>query len=169
MKITVVYESHFNNTAAVARAVGDAMSAEHEVKIVSVDEALAAPPSDCDLLIVGAPTHAFGMTLRMTRLAASEEARKIGHEPTKGVRSLLKTLPRVKKGAAAAFDTRIKKWWTGSAARGIARVLRRKGYRLVAAPENFHVVGTEGPLLEGEIERAKAWAAHIVDRLDAGP
>jgi flavodoxin len=169
MKITVVYESHFGNTASVARAVGEACGANHQVGVLSVDEALTSLPLDSDLLIVGAPTHAFGMTRGMTRIAASEEARKLGHKPTQGVRSLLKALPRVKQGAAAAFDTRIDKSWAGSAARGIARILRRKGFRLAAEPEHFHVADVQGPLAEGEIEHAQQWAQRIVGQVLSGP
>jgi flavorubredoxin len=165
MKITVVYESLFGNTAAVARAIGEACGTNHQVAILSVDEALNALPFDADLLIVGAPTHAFGMTRVFTRMGASEEARKLGHKPTQGVRSLLKALPRVTQGAAAAFDTRIDKSWAGSAALGIARKLRRKGYRLVAEPENFNVAAVQGPLAEGEIEHAKEWAGRVVGQM----
>jgi flavodoxin len=57
MKITVVYESLFGNTAAVARAIGEACGTNHQVAILSVDEALNALPFDADLLIVGAPTR----------------------------------------------------------------------------------------------------------------
>jgi hypothetical protein len=47
---------------------------------------------------------------------------------------------------AAAFDTRFGKprWLTGSSALRIARRLRRSGWRLVAPPECFLVLYTEG-------------------------
>jgi hypothetical protein len=34
-------------------------------------------------------------------------------------------------------------------------------------PETFHVEGKEGPLYAGEIERAQAWAAMILEQLEA--
>jgi hypothetical protein len=63
----------------------------------------------------------------------------------------------------AAFDTRAAKpaMLTGSAARGIARRMRRMGY-VVAGEESFMVEGTDGPLREGELERARAWGASLV-------
>ena len=73
--------------------------------------------------------------------------------------------------ATATFDTRLR--WpvflSGSAARGIARALERKGSRLVAPPESFFVNGREGPLAEGELERAGSWAETLALKLLAGP
>ena len=60
---------------------------------------------------------------------------------------------------AAAFDTRIDKppALTGVAARGIAKRLGRRGWKLVAEPESFFVEDSEGPLADGELERAREW------------
>jgi len=46
----------------------------------------------------------------------------------------------------------------GSAAPSIATRLSQMGARLVAQPESFMVMGMQGPLAEGEIERARSWA-----------
>jgi hypothetical protein len=43
----------------------------------------------------------------------------------------------------------------------IANSLEKKGGELAIAPEGFYVADAEGPLVEGELERAK-WARHIV-------
>ena len=69
--------------------------------------------------------------------------------------------------AAAAFDTRIDKSpaLTGSAARGIAKRLRGRGFELAAAPESFFVDDAEGPLAEGEIERARAWGRTLASSI----
>ena len=50
---------------------------------------------------------------------------------------------------------------TGSAARGIARRLRHHGYDVIGI-ESFLVADAEGPLEEGELDRARAWAAGLV-------
>ena len=67
----------------------------------------------------------------------------------------------------AAFDTRIDKpkIVTGSAAKGIARRLRRHGYQQVIDPESFLVAGTDGPLLIGEPERARQWGEQVATRI----
>ena len=44
------------------------------------------------------------------------------------------------------------------AAERIARELTKKGGRLVAEPEGFIVEQKEGPLKQGELERADHWA-----------
>ena len=74
---------------------------------------------------------------------------------------------------AAAFDTRISTDdiksrvlgfmvnMFGYAARPISEKLRKKGAQIVVAPEGFFVKDTEGPLKEGEIERAGEWAKKI--------
>ena len=49
----------------------------------------------------------------------------------------------------------------GYAAEPIGDKLKRKGGELVISPEGFYVEGTEGPLTEGEIERAVDWARQI--------
>ncbi len=60
--------------------------------------------------------------------------------------------------AAAAFDTRLgkPKLVTGSAAKGIAKRLRRHGYQVVGE-ESFIVDEGPGPLHEGEVDRAREW------------
>lgn len=45
----------------------------------------------------------------------------------------------------------------GWAAKPIAGRLTRAGGTLVAEPEGFVVLDSEGPLKEGEVERAAAW------------
>jgi hypothetical protein len=63
---------------------------------------------------------------------------------------------------AAAFDTRIHgvPAFTGRASRGIGRLLKRHGYRLVAAPESF-LVGPQSTLLDGEASRARRWGTAL--------
>ena len=50
----------------------------------------------------------------------------------------------------------------GYAAKPIADRLQKRGGVLVVPPEGFYVEGTEGPLQEGELERASEWARRIV-------
>jgi hypothetical protein len=54
----------------------------------------------------------------------------------------------------------------GGAAPGIARRLRRHGYRILGA-EGYIVEGTHGPLREGKISRAREWGAGISRQLAA--
>jgi len=40
--------------------------------------------------------------------------------------------------------------------------MRKLGGKRVARPETFFVAGREGPLFDGELERAQAWAAALI-------
>ena len=74
----------------------------------------------------------------------------------------------------AAFDTRISitdmgpailrflAGLFGYAAKPIADRLKRKGGELAVPPEGFIVLGAEGPLKEGELERAADWARQVM-------
>ena len=63
----------------------------------------------------------------------------------------------------ATFDTRAdgRPALTGSAARGIAKRLRKRGFELVVEPESFLVEDADGPLADGELERARDWGSVI--------
>lgn len=49
----------------------------------------------------------------------------------------------------------------GYAAEPIARQLMKKGGTLALPPEGFYVKASEGPLKDGELDRAAAWARQI--------
>ena len=50
----------------------------------------------------------------------------------------------------------------GYAAKPISDRLKKKGGELIIPPEGFFVEGIEGPLKEGELERAADWAKQII-------
>jgi hypothetical protein len=52
----------------------------------------------------------------------------------------------------------------GAAAKGIASRLEARGYKLVADPEGFFIQEAEGPLDQGELERALQWGRSLVER-----
>lgn len=163
MKAAVVYESIFGNTMQIAEAVARGLSARFEVSAAEVSAAGRAANS-VDLLVIGGPTHAFGMSRGSSRKGALEQAAKIGVRPVsqgEGIRDWLKRLPKTHEPAlAASFDTAFKKgrWLpTGSAASSAASQLKKKGFKSVCEPEQFYVTDTEGPLADGELERAEEW------------
>ena len=45
----------------------------------------------------------------------------------------------------------------GSAAHSAARAGRRHGFKQAVRPESFYVLDVEGPLAEGEVDRARTW------------
>jgi hypothetical protein len=124
-----------------------------------------------DLVVVGGPTHAHGMSRASTRTAAVAAAeKKVELEldpdaPGPGLREWLDGLPQCPV-RAAAFDTRVDApaFFTGRASKGIARQLRKKGFDLIVEPESF-LVTKDNILVEGEVEHAKKWAETIASKL----
>ncbi len=162
MKALVLYESIFGNTKDVAEAVARGLESRFEVELVEVSEP-HSDLEDADLLVIGGPTHAFGMTRESSRADGLKKASERGIEPVSkagGIRDLLEGFddgghhPLV-----ATFDTAIKKRWlpSGSAAKSASNALKKKGFETVIEPEQFKVAGTDGPLKPGELERAEEW------------
>jgi flavodoxin len=156
MKAMVVYDSAYGNTEQIAQAIGEALGAQGEVETLRVGDVRPEQLAAVDLLIVGSPTQKF--------------------RPTPGTTNLLKAIPSngLQGTKVAAFDTRFTEEAVdkvrilaffvkmfGYAAKPIADRLEKKGGELVVAPEGFHVGDTEGPLLDGELERAAEWARQI--------
>jgi hypothetical protein len=164
MRALVVYESLYGNTHVVAGNIADGLRSDFEVTLVPVAEASWDLIADADLLVAGAPTHMHGMSSRSTRRMAAEAADKDGSglriEPDAGgpgMRDWLGDLGH-RDGLAATFDTRLNgvPAFTGRASRPMARLLKRHGRQLVAAPESF-LVGSQNTLLDGETARARRW------------
>ena len=156
MRALVVFESMFGNTERVARAVAEGLTPYADAEVVEVGVAPARSGADVDLVVVGGPTHAFGMSRERTRADAARQAGGPLVSDGVGVREWLSALPASSGVPAAAFDTRVNvRGFPGSAGRAAARRLRRAGYRLIAAPASFYVEGTPGPLADGELDRAR--------------
>ncbi|MGN6331478.1 MAG: flavodoxin family protein [Motilibacteraceae bacterium] len=173
MRVVVVYESMHGSTEQVARAVADELRGRHEVTLVGVDEVDAHRLPAADLLVVGGPTHAHGMSRQHSRKSAQDQADAVPLTGTGvGVRELLEDLPVVHGLRAAAFDTRIDKpeLLTGAASHGIGKRLRSRGYDLVTEPESFlvHSKGGHESLVDGELARAATWAAELERRVPVG-
>lgn len=159
----VVFESMFGNTQKIAEAVTEGLSSSLPTVILEVGTAPDVLEDDVDLLVVGGPTHAFGMSRPRTREDATRQAGGHVVSDREGLREWLTSLERRRGNvAAAAFDTRIHKPRVpGSAARGAEKRLRKLGFRMAAPSESFYVTGVTGPLLEGEAERARLWGEEL--------
>jgi hypothetical protein len=164
MRALVVYESMYGNTHVIASNIADGLRSTCEVTLVPVAEATWDLIADADLLVAGTPTHMHGLSTRATRRMAAEAAARDGSglrmDPDAGgpgMRDWLRDLGH-RNGLAAAFDTRINgvPAFTGRASRPVARLLKRHGCRLVAAPESF-LVGSQNTVLDGEAARARRW------------
>ena len=161
MKAMVIYDSQFGNTAQIGQAIADglggAFEAPNDLELHKIGDVNPDELSGFDLLIVGSPTQKFS--------------------PTSATKGFLKSSPSNALNGikVAAFDTRITEEEIkahgflskmvdifGYAADPISDRLKKKGGEVVIPPEGFTVEGTEGPLTDGELERAAEWAKRIL-------
>jgi flavodoxin len=151
----IVYDSYFGNTEMVAHVVSKALDGDVQVKRPS-DVSVEAL-HELDYLIVGAPTRGF--------------------RPSDAIKVFLKSIPAgaLKGVKVAAFDTRMDPQEVGNpilkvmagifgyAAEPIAKSLVKKGGEPAGEPAGFVVLGSEGPLREGELDRAAEWAKSLME------
>jgi flavodoxin len=164
MRAVVVFDSMFGNTGKIAEAVAEGLSAHGTVTLVGVADAPARLDSDVDVLVVGGPTHAHGLSRTTSRRVTPKLAAQGATEGRIGLKEWLDGLTDPPYATfSAAFDTRFHKprWLTGSAAVRASRMLRHRGCQPVLAPESFFVEHAPGPLLPGELERAKDWGRRV--------
>jgi flavodoxin len=162
MQAYVIYDSTYGNTEKIAQAIGNGLTGE--VKVQRFGETSPAELATCNLLIVGSPVH--------------------GGRATPELDAFIKQIPAnsLEGVSVAAFDTRFEAEEQGVglrilmsviryAAPRIAKALEKKGGILVAEPEGFIVENKEGPLKQGELERATKWATQLplVKKVPASP
>jgi flavodoxin len=151
MNALVVYDSQYGNTERIAQVIADTLSEFGEARAVGLDPEQPVELEGVDMFIVGCPTQ--------------------GWKPTPTIQSFLEDVSpeRLRTLAVACFDTRFRlpRWMSGSAAKVMARTLQEKGVPLLVEPESFFVKGTEGPLRDGELDRADAWARMLIKEVEA--
>ena len=168
MKSVVVYQSLWGSTAAVAQAIGEGLG--KGAVVYTTTEATPEALAGADLIVAGAPIHAFGLPSEDTLKSA--QARPIGPSAVapnvshKLMRTWLRDLPHG-EAAVAAFDTRVGGPLGRGGASKIIKGLKRAGYRPIAEPRGFRVAmrpadpTIHGVLLEGEVERARQWGEEL--------
>ena len=150
MNALVVYHSQFGNTEQVAEAIAGVFQGAGAARKVRASQLAAADLQDAELVVMGTPTHKMNLP--------------------EAVRPLFEDLPKrsLRGVPIAAFDTSYKMSAFLSrftAAKRIDKKLRKLGGKRLMPPETFHVEDNhEGPLYDGELERAKTWAESILAR-----
>jgi len=156
MNSLVVFESFFGNTEVVARAIAEALAAGGEARALRVAELEKHHLDGVQLLLVGSATRGF--------------------RPSPGTQAWLRTLGpgRLAGVRVAAFDTRVdvkqidNRFLSfmvrlfGYAAEPIEKALVRAGGEVAGPAAGFIVEDKEGPLREGETDRARAWARGLL-------
>lgn len=163
MNALVLFDSEYGNTEQVARAIAEALPPTISVRLERAGQISKLDTQGVDLIIVGGPTQQ--------------------HKLSASLKAVLESAPRrsLKGVMAAAFDTRYRMaaWLSGSAAKRIARHLRKLGAKLIVPAESFFMqrdLPPEGQkrrhelerLESGEVERAAKWAVAIAKAALAG-
>jgi len=141
MKALVIFDTSFGNTKIITETIASELG--NDTKAISVTDFNNNELEGIDLLIVGSPIIGWKPSERMSKLLAS-----LSKDQLKGIK-------------AATFDTRVKIFFHGDAAKKIARELKEAGAEIIVEPQAFLVKGKEGPLIDGEIEKATEWAKTI--------
>lgn len=136
MKALVVFDSNFGNTKVIAQTIAQGLGLD--AREVHVSEIKLEELVGLELLVVGSPI--------------------IGWKHTENMKAFLDKIASLKGISAAAFDTRVKLFIHGDAAGKMTKKLELLGATIVAEPMFFYVKGKEGPLLDGEMERASTWS-----------
>jgi flavodoxin len=149
MKALIVYGSVYGNTEKIAQAIASGLGEKGEARLVRAGKE-NVDLQGVDLLVVGSPTQ--------------------GGRPTPPVQEFLKAIPSngLQNIRVASFDTRMRKGGSGAfaklfgyAADRIESEMKKRGGTVIAS-EGFGVKGREGPLEEGETDRAQKWGSGLV-------
>lgn len=156
MNIVVVYDSVYGNTDKIAHAIGEGLSDAGEVRVIKAEEASEIYVRSVSVIVVGSPTH--------------------GGRPTPAVQKFMDSIEEHDGEGTyyAAFDTRfdykdqnvglrfLMRMIGYGADKIDARLSGIGGNRLINC-EGFIVEGRDGPLRDGEIQRAKQWGSSILN------
>jgi len=165
MRALVVFETSYGNTRQVAEMIREGLGETMDVDVRSADDTRPIVLADYQLVVVGGPTHALGMSTPESR-AQAQNRKPVDADSTGGLRDWLSRLGPEYAGAVAAFDTRSgrHRTWPGSASRAVAKELRRVGIRLLDR-RSFLVSTAKGPLRDGELYQARLWATGLAVQL----
>lgn len=157
--ILLIYDSLFGNTAIIAKKIEDTIrSGGHEVESKRVGEVTADDLKKGGPLVIGAPTQAFNASKVML-----EFLDKIDSHSVKG-RKVIAFDTRLD---LKSIDSKFLRWLVsrgGYATAPITKKLGRKGAVIIGS-EGFLVSDREGPLVEGELERAGDWIKQQLSKL----
>lgn len=142
MKALVIHDSNYGNTKEIALSITKGLGVGS--MCIPVSEFKKDILTGVTHLIVGSPILGWRPSENTNRLLDS-----FGSEELKGVK-------------VVSFDTRMKIFFHGDAANKILRRLIDKGGEKLSDPKVFFVKDKEGPLFEGELERAEEWGKEIL-------
>ena len=156
MKGIIIYDTSFGNTKKIAETIQETLKeAEIESNLFKVNEIKKLNAKEYDFFVLGSPTKFGTMSFAIKFFLGKVKGEEWTNKPF------------------AAFDTenpenveqsRIqnKEW---SAAEKIALKLKEKNMRQLLPVLKALVLGQKGPLVEGEVDRAKIFARELAAKL----
>jgi len=152
----VIYDSVFGNTEKIAQSIATGLRTAHETQCLRAGSVSVVQITSVDIIVMGSPTRSF--------------------RATPATHSVLDSIPSaaLQGKKVAAFDTRLLMTGVkgllfrkiidkgGYAAPIIASEMQSKAGTLSLPAEGFFVKGEEGPLVDGELERASDWGRKLV-------
>jgi flavodoxin I len=150
MKILIIYDSAYGNTEKVAKAIAEELTPGNDVAVTKPKGIDEIETDNLNLLIIGSPTQAG--------------------RPLPSIQALVNALPAdsLKNTKVAVFDTRVEMLIAkvfGYAADKIAKALKPSKGKMISPPAGFIVNDKEGPLKQGELDRAKYWAKDLLKKV----
>ena len=154
MKILNLYDSFFGNTEKIAEIINEELSKENDVDFKKIGSYSFSETDGYDLIVIGSPTRGFNCT--------------------KNILSFVKSLPDDSSNISfVVYDTNIDitkanskllSFFAGKFGYSndtLNKILKKKKGKILAM-EKFYVTGSEGPLANGEEERAKLFSSEIL-------
>lgn len=152
MKTVIIYDSVYGNTGKIAEEV--ARTRGQEAKLIHIAAVRKEDIEESELIIIGTPTH--------------------GGRATAAVQTFIKSIPTdiwlnkkvavFSTGMPASsvnFFVKLVIKILGYAASPALAGILKNGALHAAPPADFMVKDKQGPLLEGELARARKWAEGI--------
>ena len=151
MKGIVVYDSSHGNTKQIAETIAETLKESGlEVDNIYVKDVKKLNTKDYDFIVLGSPTRFGTMSFAVKGFLGKVKSKEWMNKPF------------------AAFDTELREnieKKEGSAAEKIAEKLREKQMNQMLPVLKAVVLGTKGPLQEGEIERTKEYGRTLTTEL----
>ena len=155
MKSIVIYDSVYGNTEKIAQAIGKVLQSKGASRVVSIKETTVEDLKGIEMLLVGSPTQAFNMLPAVDLVEESAEGQPVRHQGgclrhAHGCQESQQQIPDL-HGILLGLCRREDRQGAG-----------QQGRQPDRKPEGFFVDGREGPMTEGELERAETWAKKLI-------
>ena len=157
MKGMILFESFYGNTRSVAEAIVAQLIADgHEATLVNLGET-PKPNIEGDFIFVGCPTRFGNMTRKTRKFAKKFDKETWGSKPI-AVFDTHNPLP-------PNADEKKKKYFEPGASGWLKILLESRGFNVPKQPLRCAVQDPNGPLLDGELDKAKLYAHQFVTSL----